>query len=57
MTAKTKPVQYKVVHSVLDEWHVEGIDYERGGVVYVTTFPGTDAEARAREYARFKNTP
>ncbi len=36
------------------EWRVEAIDYESEGEVYVAIFSGPGADARAREYARFK---
>ena len=51
-------VAYEVVASkdVLDEYRVEGIDYDNEGVVYVTIFSGPRAEERAREYAFFKNS-
>ena len=50
-------VNYKAVASegIPDEWRVEGVDHDRGGIVYVTIFSGPDAELRAREYASFKN--
>ena len=56
-TSSTARVAYEVVASeeMPDEFRVEGIDYEREGMVYVTLFSGPDAEMRAREYARFKN--
>lgn len=40
----------------VDEWRVEGIDYEHDGQVFVTIFSGPDAERRAREYAEWKNS-
>ena len=51
-------MQYEVARSagMQDEWRVEATDYERDGVVYLTLFLGPDAEARAREYAEFKNS-
>ena len=57
-TASSTRVAYEMVKSenVPDEYRVEGIDYEREGVVYVALFSGPDAEQRAREYARFKNS-
>jgi hypothetical protein len=36
-------------------WRVEAIDYNDDGVVYVAVFTGPKAEARAEEYANFKN--
>ena len=59
MATKTRTaVEYEVVQSVgtLDEWRVEGIDYDRDGQVYVAIFSGPEAKERAEEYARFKNT-
>jgi hypothetical protein len=48
---------YEIVESrdTPDEWRVEAIDHEGDGEVYVAIFSGPDAEARAREYAAFKN--
>lgn len=58
MTTTATRVAYEVVASenVVDEFRVEGIDYEKEGVVYVALFSGPEAEQRAREYARFKNS-
>lgn len=36
-------------------WRVEAINYEGDGEAYVTLFYGPRAQARAQEYARFKN--
>ena len=49
---------YEMVASagVPDEYRVEGIDHDREGVVYVAIFSGPEAEQRAREYARLKNS-
>ena len=37
------------------DWRVEAINHEREGEMYVTIFVGLNREARAREYAEFKN--
>ncbi len=58
MATKTRTaVEYEVAQSrdVLDEYRVEGIDYDHEGQVYVTLFSGPQAKERAVEYARFKN--
>jgi hypothetical protein len=39
-----------------DEWRVEAIDYDKDGQIYVAIFCGPQAQARAEEYARFKNS-
>lgn len=39
----------------LDEWKVEGVDYDHDGQVYVAIFSGPAAMIRAEEYAAFKN--
>jgi hypothetical protein len=51
-------VEYEVVQSrgVLDEYRVEGIDYDHEGQVYVTLFSGPNAKERAEVYATFKNS-
>jgi hypothetical protein len=41
-------------HSV-DEWCAEAIDFESEGECYKVIFYGPDSEARAREYAAWKN--
>ena len=48
---------YEVVrsHGMADEWRVEAIDDGNEGVVYVSIFSGPEAEARAQEYAGWKN--
>jgi hypothetical protein len=38
-----------------DEWRVEAIDYDKDGQIYVAIFCGPQAQARAEEYARWKN--
>jgi hypothetical protein len=50
-------VRYEVTQSMnaVNEWRVEGIDYERDGVIYVAIFSGPQAKERAEEYAEFKN--
>ena len=52
----TVDMEYEVKEDehTLGGWRVEAIDYE-SGEVYVAHFTGVGAEARAREYARFKN--
>jgi hypothetical protein len=39
----------------MDTWRVEAINQEGDGEVFVAIFSGPDAEARAREYADWKN--
>lgn len=48
--------EYKVLPCGLyrGEWRVERIDMKTGDC-FVTLFSGQDAEARAHEYAAFKN--
>lgn len=55
-TAKTA-TRYEVAQSVnaIEEWRVEGIDYDRDGQVYVAIFSGPQARERAEEYVNFKN--
>ena len=38
------------------DYRVEAIDAQRDGEVYLAIFTGPDAEARAREYANWKNS-
>jgi len=38
------------------DWRVEAIDFDDEGKVYVAIFSGPSAQARAEEYAEFKNT-
>lgn len=38
-----------------DTWRVEAINEQGDGEVFVTIFSGPDAQARAREYAEWKN--
>jgi hypothetical protein len=38
------------------EWRVEAVNYDGDGEVYVTIFSGPLAEARAREYADWRNS-
>lgn len=48
-------MKYEVVKTEsYDEWHVEAINYDGDGEVYVAIFSGPDAKARAEEYAQFK---
>lgn len=57
-TTKTATaIAYEVVRSAheVDEWRVEGIDYEKDGQIYLALFSGPDAKKLAEEYARFKN--
>ncbi len=51
--AYTGGMTYEVIQDG-DEWRVEAIDYESEGEVCVAIFSGPGAEARAREYALFK---
>jgi hypothetical protein len=39
----------------IDEWFVEAIDYGSEGEVYQVDFAGPSAQARAEEYATWKN--
>ena len=41
--------------TAMDTWRVEAINQEGDGEVFVTIFSGPDSEARAREYADWKN--
>jgi hypothetical protein len=41
--------------TMIDTWRVEAINGQGDGEVFVTIFSGPDAEARAREYAEWKN--
>ena len=58
-TKSATKIVYEVVKSlhVMDEWRVEGIDYDRDGQGYLALFSGPNAKERAEEYARFKNLP
>jgi hypothetical protein len=58
VTKSRAKVIYEVVESrgVVDEWRVEGIDYDKDGLVYVTIFSGPDSKHRADEYADWKNS-
>ena len=47
-------MKYEVIQDG-SEWRVEAIDYDSDGQVYVAIFSGPGAQARAREYARFKS--
>jgi len=55
-------VIYEVVQSEgssiadLDEWQVEGIDYDKEGIIYSALFYGPEAKDRAQEYAHWMNT-
>lgn len=50
-------IEYEVVKSdtMMDEWVVEGIDYDSEGEIYATIFSGPKAEERAKEYAEYLN--
>jgi hypothetical protein len=50
-------MSYEVMESrgVAGEWRVEAINFAGDGEVYVTIFAGPDAQARAIEYATWKN--
>lgn len=41
--------------TTIDTWRVEAINEQGDGEVFVTIFSGPDAQARAREYAEWKN--
>lgn len=49
---------YEVIKDTvtMDTWRVEAINACGDGEVFVTIFSGPDAEARAHEYARWKNS-
>jgi hypothetical protein len=36
------------------EWHVEAINYDVDGEIYVTIFSGPKAQERAKDYAQWK---
>ncbi|KKL45740.1 hypothetical protein LCGC14_2352630 [marine sediment metagenome] len=40
----------------IGDWRVEAIDHDGEGECYVTVFSGPSAQARAEEYADFKNS-
>lgn len=48
-------MKYEAFRALADEWHVEGIDHASEGECYVTIFYGLKAQARAEEYAAWKN--
>ena len=54
-----EPVIYEAVrsHDAIedDKYQVEGIDYDRDGIIYFAKFTGHEAKERAEEYAAFKN--
>ena len=56
----SRKVEYEAVKSrgrhMIDEWQVEGIDFDNDGIIYVTLFSGGDNKQRALEYAGFKNS-
>jgi hypothetical protein len=37
------------------DWRVEAVDFENEGNIYIAIFSGPDAQARAEEYAQWKN--
>ena len=39
-----------------DEWHVEAINYDGDGEIYVAIFSGPDAQRLAEEYAAWKQS-
>lgn len=41
--------------TMMDTWRVEAMNERGDGEVYVAIFSGPDAEARAHEYADWKN--
>lgn len=47
---------YEVIESkaTKGEWHVEAINYDGDGEIYVTIFSGPNAHDRANEYAAWK---
>lgn len=38
-----------------NDWRVEAVDFENEGNIYIAIFSGPDAQARAAEYAQWKN--
>lgn len=54
---QTKSLHYETIEDKLQsgDYRVEAIDAERDGDVYIAIFVGPDAEARANEYASWKN--
>lgn len=50
-------MRYETVkdRTTMDTWRVEAINEQGDGEVFVTIFSGHDAEARAHEYAVWKN--
>jgi len=55
---QTKSLHYETIEDKLQpgDYRVEAIDAEGGGEVYIAIFVGPDAEARANEYAEWKNS-
>lgn len=58
MAIATSSLTYEVVKDKLtpSDYRVEAIDTERDGEIYVAIFSGPDAQARAEEYSRWKNS-
>jgi len=50
-------IHYEVVEDAIHagDYRVEAIDTEADGEIYTAIFTGPDAEARAEEYADWKN--
>jgi hypothetical protein len=38
-----------------DDWRVEAVDFENEGSIYIAIFCEPNAQARAAEYAQWKN--
>lgn len=46
---------YQTKASSESSWEVSAIDDNDTGKIFITIFPGSDGEERAREYAAWKN--
>jgi hypothetical protein len=59
MATAISSLTYEVVQDKLHstDYRVEAIDRDSEGEVYVAIFSGPDAQARAQEYADWKNSP
>jgi hypothetical protein len=51
-------IHFEVIADSLNagDYRVEAIDNDSDGEIYVTIFSGPDAQIRAEEYARWKNS-
>jgi hypothetical protein len=50
-------IEYEVIEdkNYPGHWHVDAIDFANEGICFVSVFSGPNAQARAEEYAKFKN--